>query len=292
VFTDPALEAEIARRQSTDPAGANALRELSRQPAAMWINGGPNDGRRVQQYMDGAQAAGKTGLLALYDIPNRDLNNYSKGGEATKAAYLAHARTVAASIGARKATVILEPDALMDSTRMDPAAGRARRQTMREAVDILCANPAITVRIAAGGPGWAPPSQVADLLIESGIGKARNFSVGESGFITTDKLMAYGDAVVSQLAQRGVTGVHYSVDTSRNGVETHGEGSAAWADVAGAAAGYRPTQDQDIIRNPNVSEFVSVKIPWQGDGRLAAPGALNADYAIQLVKNAYAAGVW
>ena len=180
----------------------------------------------------------------------------------------------------------------MDSTRIGPDAGSARRQLMSQAVDRLTAQPNTTVSIAAGSPGYASPSQVADLLIEAGIGKARNFSVGESGFIAPDKLMAYGDSIVSELAKRGVTGVHYSVETARSGVETHGEGSAAWAEADGAASGIRPTSDQAIIKNPNVSSFNWVKLPWQADGRIAAAGSLIPDYAISLIKNAHANGVW
>ena len=292
VFRDPTLDAEIARREATDPAGAQALRELANQPVAKWVNGDPNDGQIIKQYMDDAEAAGKKGLVTMYDIPGRDLNNYSAGGASSNGEYLANVDAVAQSIGNRKAEVILEPDALMDSTRIGPDAGSARRQLMSQAVDRLTAQPNTTVSIAAGSPGYASPSQVADLLIEAGIGKARNFSVGESGFIAPDKLMAYGDSIVSELAKRGVTGVHYSVETARSGVETHGEGSAAWAEADGAASGIRPTSDQAIIKNPNVSSFNWVKLPWQADGRIAAAGSLIPDYAISLIKNAHANGVW
>ncbi|MBC7514016.1 MAG: glycoside hydrolase family 6 protein [Herminiimonas sp.] len=292
VFRDQALDAEIARRETTDPAGAQALRELAATPVAKWVNGDPNDGQAIQQYMDGAEAAGKKGLIAMYDIPGRDMGNYSAGGASGNGDYLAKVDAVAKGIGNRKADVILEPDALMDSTRMGPEVGSARRQLMSQAVDRLTAQPNTTVSIAAGSPGYASPSQVADLLIESGIGKARNFSVGESGFIAPEKLMAYGDSIVSELAKRGVTGVHYSVETARNGVETHGEGSAAWAEADGAASGIRPTSDQAIIKNPNVSSFNWVKVPWQADGRIAAAGSTIPDYAISLVRNAHANGVW
>ena len=292
VAKHPALEAEIARREQSDPAGAKALRELSQQPVAMWHNGNPDDGRHVKEYMDGAEAAGKKGLIAIYDIPGRDLGNFSKGGAGSGDAYLAHINEVAQAIGTRKADVILEPDALMDSSRMDPAAGSARRHLMHQAVDILAAQPNTTVSIAAGGPGWGSPAQVADALIESGVGKARNFSVGESSFTPTNQLMAYGDAVVAELAKRGVTGVHYSVETGRNGVEGHASGVASWAEMDGAASGTRPTSDQAIINNPNVSQFNWVKTPWQADGRIAAAGSFIPDYAISMVKNAHANGIW
>ena len=292
VAVNPALEAEIARRQQSDPAGAQALRELSKQPVAMWDNGNPDDGRRVKEYMDGAQAAGKKGLIAIYDIPSRDLGNFSKGGAGSGDAYLAHIKETAQAIGNRKADVILEPDALSDSSRMDPAAGSARRQLMHQAVDILTAQPNTTVSIAAGGPGWAAPAQVADMLIESGVGKTRNFSVGESSFTPTNQLMAYGDAVVAELEKRGVTGVHYSVETGRNGVEGNASGVASWAEMDGAASGTRPTLDQAVINNPNVSQFNWVKTPWQADGRIAAAGSFIPDYAISMVKNAHANRIW
>ncbi len=292
VARDPALEAEIAKREKTDPAGAAALRELSQQPVSKWFNGSQYDGREIKNYMDGAEAAGKKGLLTMYDIPGRDLGNFSKGGAASSEAYLANVNTVAQSIGNRKADVILEPDALMHSTRMDPAAGSARRQLMHQAVDILTAQPNTTVSIAAGGPGWAPPAKVAELLIESGIEKARNFSVGESSFTPVGKLTNYGDAVVAELAKRGVTGVHYSVETARNGVEGHATGTASWAEMDGAASGYRPTTDQAIIQNPNVSAYNWIKTPWHADGRIAPAGSFIPDYAIKLVDNAHANKIW
>ena len=292
VAPNPMLEAEIARRQKTDPAGAKALRALSEQPVSSWYTGGQYGASKVKDYSDGANAAGKTGLVTVYNVTDRDLGNFSKGGASSTAEYLAGVKDVATSIGNHKTNVILEPDALMHSIRMDPAAGAARRKMMSQAVDILTAQPNTTVSIAAGVPGWGKPSKVADLLIEAGIGKARNFSVGESSFVPPDKLMAYGDAIVAELAKRGVTGVHYSVDTSRNGVAGHAKGTASWAEMEGGASGHLPTTDQAIINNPNVSAFNWVKTPWAADGRIAEAGSFIPDYAVELVNNAHANGIW
>ena len=83
----------------------------------------------------------------------------------------------------------------------------------------------------------------------------------------------------------------HSVDTSRNGVEGHAKGTASWAEMEGGASGVRPTSDQSIIKNPNVSEFNWVKTPWAADGRIAKAGSFIPDYAIKLVQNAHAHGL-
>ena len=293
VQLDQRLEDEIARREQSDPAGAKALRELSEQPVSKWMNGGADDQRNLQAYLDGAQKSGKEGSVTFYNIPHRDLGNFSAGGANNNDEYRQWSQNMSNVIGDKKVTVYLEPDALMDSTKMSAAEGSDRRKLLNDTVNLLKANnPNATVMLAAGSAGWGSPADVAKNLKEAGIEHADGFSVGESGFISTAKQMRYGDAIIAELAKSDVTGKQYDIETARNGAEINAAGDAAWADPDGAASGMKPTTDQAIIQNPNVRAFVHIKTPWQADGRIAQAGSFVPDYAINLVKNAHSLGVW
>ena len=56
--------------------------------------------------------AGEMPVIVAYNLPFRDCAQYSAGGAANTADYKAWIDGVAAGIGGREATVILEPDGL------------------------------------------------------------------------------------------------------------------------------------------------------------------------------------
>ena len=83
-------------------------------PSANWITKGtPAEARAaVDAIVDAASARGEMPVIVAYNLPYRDCAQYSAGGAANTADYVAWVKGVAAGIGGREATVILEPDGL------------------------------------------------------------------------------------------------------------------------------------------------------------------------------------
>ena len=288
VDQDPALLAEIAQREKTDPAGAAKLRQLAHQPVAHWLNGTPYDAQHLKEYLDNAQAAGKEGSVSFYNIPGRDNGGFSGGGAKSVGEYKAWAKQMSDVIGNRKTTVYLETDAIMQTRDMSPAKADERLKLIGDTVTMLKKNnPNATVVLNAGSAGWGSPAGTAALLKRANVQNADGFFLNVAGFESTPDSMRHGDAIVSELAKQGITGKRYIIDTSRNGAHIKARAGTpeAWADPDGAASGTAPTTDQAIIKNPNVMALSWVKTPWNGDGRVTQAGAMAADYAIKLVQN-------
>lgn len=295
VDPDPALLAEIARREKTDPAGAAKLKELAQQPVTHWLNGTPYDAQHLNEYLNKAQAAGKEGSVMFYNIPGRDNGGYSGGGARSVGEYKAWAKQMSDVIGDRKTTVYLETDAIMHTKDMSPEKADERLKLIGDTVDMLKKNnPNATVVLNAGSAGWGTPAETAALLKRANVQNADGFFLNVAGFESTADSMRHGDAIVTELDKLGITDKRYIIDTSRNGAKIMALPGTkeAWADPYGAASGVKPTTDQSIMKNPNVMALSWVKTPWAGDGRLTKPGAMNADYAIKLVENAERLGVW
>jgi endoglucanase len=94
-----------------------------------------------------AASAGAVPVLVAYNIPNRDCSGgYSAGGASDGAAYRDWIRRFALGIGARRAVVILEPDALAQLGQCgDPAQQQSRLDMLWDAVQVLKGNPATSV---------------------------------------------------------------------------------------------------------------------------------------------------
>jgi len=315
-FENKKLQDEIARLKQFDPARAQKLEEISKVPVANWFSNGMRDESAVKEYMASAEASGKKALITTYSIPQRDFGHfYSAGGVANRDEYLKTMNMMSNSIGNSKADVHLEPDSLMDSYRMPPEQGAARRALLSEAVDTFGKNPNAKIHLSAGAPGWPESvpqdqqiSKVVDGMLEAGLAKAGSFTVGESSYVTTPKLLEYGNAIVKEAESRGIKGLTFKLDTSRNGADvSHNQGEMSWAEAPGAALGYRSIADfkasgeyAALMSGPNaakyaldnVSEFFSNKVTTEADGRIAPAGSFIPDFAIQMYDKAIQLGIW
>ena len=72
----------------------------------------PRSQAAADLYVDRATEAGAMPVLVAYNLPFRDCAQYSAGGATSTAEYEAWIDGLAAGIGDRPATVILEPDGL------------------------------------------------------------------------------------------------------------------------------------------------------------------------------------
>ena len=269
-----------ARRAANADPGSPQLAAIANTPQAYWmdqLSTPPVDAK----YIADAQAAGTMPILALYGIPHRDCGSFAAGGFGSAGAYKGWIDSVAADIGGGPAAVILEPDALAMAGCLSGDQRQERLDLMSYAVDTLTRNPATALYVDAGHSRWTSAGDMAAMLNQVGVGKARGFSLNTANFLTTDEEIGYGDAI------SGLTnGAHYVIDTGRNGAGP-ADGELYWCNPSGRALGSPPTTETG---NGNVDAFLWVKRPGESDGSCGKgdPGAgrFVSQYAIDLAHNA------
>ncbi len=281
-YVDPNATARLDadRRRAWDPAGAAALDKVASGPQADWIGDWvPTSAVAgvVGERVSTVTAAGALPVLVTYGIPHRDCGNYSAGGLADGPAYRAWMNQFAAGIGARRAVVVLEPDALALMDCLTDTARRERLTELSHAVDTLEALPATTVYLDAGGAGWHSAQTMADRLSAAGVAKARGFAINVSNFADDATNLRYGTEVSGL-----VGGKHFISDTSRNG---RGAGST-WCNPEGRGLGQRFTA---ATGSPLADAFTWIKNPGESDGTCGggpSAGQWWTDYAMGLGQRA------
>lgn len=279
-----------AYQKSSDPTTRRLLYQIAATPTAIWLGGSSGDQAAVDRIETEAAAEHRTPEFVLYAIPDRDCGGYAAGGLSGPGAYENWIRQIRASIGQRPAVVIVEPDAIGMSC-LDPAERDARISMLRYAIATLSQDPRTWVYVHAGS-SQLRPEQVIPTLIAVGVGNGRGFALNVSGYGSSPAELRYGDQIVADLAQHGVAGMHYVVDTSRNGLGRAPDGSAdaahTFCNQRGRALGQRPTP---WTGNPNVDAFLWIKPPGESDGA-CYPGDPSSGwfqgYALDLVQRSLA----
>ncbi|MES5823519.1 glycoside hydrolase family 6 protein [Streptomyces sp. RG80] len=261
---------------------AEQIRKIAEQPTGQWI-GTEKPEEEARGFTEAADAAGRTALLVLYNIPHRDCGNYSQGGAADGNAYRSWIDGVAAGIGDRPATVILEPDAvlhLVDGCTQDEFH-EERYDLLQGAITKLKSLKNTKVYLDAGNAGWGHPDQIFEPLKWAGVDKADGFSVNVSNFYSTEDSIAYGKQLSAKVGDK-----HFVIDTSRNGngPYTGGKADERWCNPPGRALGETPTTK---TADPLVDAYVWVKRPGESDGECKGgpkAGEWWSEYALNLAK--------
>jgi endoglucanase len=279
LFANPAASA--AKRdadaiRAKRPNDAALLDRIASQPVATWIGDWERDLRgTVSRITSLAASNGTVPVLVAYNIPNRDCGSHSAGGARDAQGYGRWIREFAAGLGGRHAVVVLEPDAVAQTSCLDAEQREARLGMLRDAVGVLKGNGA-RVYVDAGNARWMKPADMAGLLRRSAIDKADGFALNVSNFIPNAESIRYGQQISSLLGSK-----HFIIDTSRNGVGGNGE----WCNPKGQGLGALPTTNTG---HPLVDAFLWIKVPGQSDG--ACNGGPRAgewwtDYALELARN-------
>ena len=169
-YVNPA-SAAMRAAQSADPPSPE-LTAIANTPQAYWIVPG-GSAATVAKYTGDAQAAGAIPVLTLYGIPHRDCGSFAAGGFATGADYRAWIDGIAADLGALRAAVIVEPDALAMADCLSGDQRQERFDLIRYAVDTLTRNPAAAVYIDGGHLRWHSAEEMAARLNQAGVDHAR-----------------------------------------------------------------------------------------------------------------------
>jgi endoglucanase len=238
---------------STARVGGEDANRLAAIPSATWLTGGPprGDARRVTL---AANRRGEVPVVVAYNIPGRDCGEYSAGGARDARAYRRWVDQLARGIAARRAAVILEPDAL--------AGGCTSRALLKGAVARLRKLRRTAVYIDAGHSHWQPAATMVRRLKAAGIAHADGFALNVSNYRTNPELIAYGTAIAKRVKQPFV------IDTSRNGqgpwTSTGYSDPQEWCNPPGRGLGERPTTTTDT---PRLDAMLWIKTPGESDGR-------------------------
>ena len=266
--------------RTTRPADAIQMDKVAGGATAQWIG---NWNTNVRADVDAAVTAiagtGALPLFVAYNIPQRDCGGLSGSSTTTADGYKAWVTAFANGIGARRAAVVLEPDALAAMDCLSSTDQQLRVSLIRFAVETFAAKGGITVYLDAGHPGWQTASAMASRLVSAGVALTQGFSLNVSNFLTTSSNVSYGSQISALIG-----GKHFVIDTGRNGLGPTAD--YQWCNPAGRALGARPTT---ATGNALVDAFLWIKTPGESDGACnGAPtaGAWMPDYALGLAQRA------
>ncbi|MER5770227.1 glycoside hydrolase family 6 protein [Streptomyces sp. NPDC001985] len=273
----------VAYREDGDDEKAGLIERIATQPVAEWI-GTENVEAETRRITEAATGVDRDALLVLYNIPHRDCGQFSKGGAADAAAYRDFVDQAARGIGDRRATVILEPDAVLHL--VDSCTPREfheeRYHLLWGAVDRLKKQPNTKVYLDAGNAGWSQPEALQEPLRRAGIDKADGFAVNVSNFYPTAASTEFG----KRLSEK-VGGKPFVIDTSRNGrgSYTGGDPKEKWCNPPGRGLGEVPTTK---TADPLVDAYLWIKRPGESDGDCKGgpkAGDWWPEYALGLARN-------
>lgn len=277
--TNSPAKAQADAWRNFRPTDAARMDKIAAQPQSQWYgNWNGNIYSDVNNAVTNAKNNGQVPVLVAYNIPLRDCGGWSAGGSGSDTQYKTWIQSFADGIGAAKAVVILEPDALAGMDCLSETDKQKRFDMMTYAVNALKAKGNTTVYIDAGHAFWIAPNTMSALLKKSGIDKADGFSLNVSNFIKTEDNIAYGEKLSALTYNK-----HFVIDTARNGAGPNG---SEWCNPSGRALGQAPTVAHS---NPLVDALLWVKTPGESDGSCnggPAAGQWWGEYALGLAMKA------
>ncbi len=247
-------------------------------PQGRWFtqNNTPTVASQVSSYVGAAAAAGKTPIMIVYNIPNRDCGGLSSGGISDHGAYRAWIDQVAAGLQNRPALIILEPDVLpiMSSCLSAAQQAETRASIAYAGKKLKAGSSQARVYFDIGHSNWLSPSEAASRLVASDIANsADGISTNVSNYRTTSAEISYAKQII---AATGISRLQAVIDTSRNG---NGPLGSEWCDPSGRAIGIPST---NVTGDAKIDAFVWVKPPGESDGCIAAAGQFVAQRAYDL----------
>jgi len=262
--------------RASRPADAQQMDKVASQPVARWFGNWNADIRGdVASAAAAITGAGAVPLFVAYNIPQRDCGGLSGGNNTSIDGYRSWISGFAAGLGASKAIVVLEPDALAAMDCLSAADQSTRIDLMHYAVTALTSDPNAKVYLDAGNPTWKSATTMASRLASAGLSMAAGFSLNVSNFYYDADNVTYGSEISAL-----TSGTHFIIDSGRNGLGPTSDNQ--WCNPNGRAIGRRPTTNTG---NPLVDAFLWIKTPGESDGPCngaPAAGQWMPEYALGL----------
>tara|TARA_B100000963_G_scaffold29685_1_gene22050 strand:- start:7254 stop:8096 length:843 start_codon:yes stop_codon:yes gene_type:complete len=194
--------------------------------------------------------------FVIYNLPNRDLGHYSKGGANSATEYLLFLQDFCAGIKGHKPIIIYEPDALPHTTHMNDKDREHRLNLIKSGLEVLTEESDAYVYVDIGHSNWLSPEHASELISSVSNAGIRGFSVNVSNYRTTEESMKWALKVCEYNEDW-----HFVIDTSRNGNGPHGND---WCNPPGRHVGKVPSCNTG---EPKCDAFLWVKIPGESDGK-------------------------
>jgi len=249
-------------------------------PAAFWYGDNP---KKPKKHMEKSirrllnRAHPQLPIFVIYNIPNRDVGQYSKGGAKTRENYIDFIERFARGIGEDTPIIIYEPDALPQSTLLSEEEKAWRLELMKDSLQILTNNCNGLVYIDVGHSSWLEPEIVSELLGKISNPKVRGFAINSSNYRTTKECVKWGRKILTYRPND-----YFVIDTSRNG---NGPLDNEWCNPPGRALGEPPTCNTS---HPHCDAYLWIKIPGESDGKCNGgpkAGMFWVKQAEELIKN-------
>tara|TARA_B100000925_G_C21982556_1_gene462991 strand:+ start:239 stop:1075 length:837 start_codon:yes stop_codon:yes gene_type:complete len=216
-------------------------------------------------------------ILVTYNIPNRDVGQWSKGGAGNDDRYIEYITTFAKGVGEHSPIIIYEPDALPHSTLLDEEEQEWRLNLMKQGLEILTNNCNGIVYVDVGHSAWLDPKVVVELLNKVSNDKVRGFSINSCNYRSTEECIRWGRKIRKYRPQD-----RFVIDTSRNG---NGPSDVEWCNPSGRAVGHPPSTDTSY---KYCDAYLWIKIPGESDGKCNGgpkAGRFWGEQAEELVRN-------
>ena len=229
------------------------------QPVSFWY--GERNGKEMEKIAYSLQrllrrTAPQLPVLVVYNMPNRDIGQYSKGGAKSRESYLNFIKEFADGIGSNKPILVFEPDSLTHATELGTDEQNDRLTLMKDGLQLLTDNCDALVYIDIGHSNWLSSEEASKLINKVTNDKVRGFAVNVSNYRATQESMNWA----LQLCEHRPND-YFVIDTSRNGNGPHGND---WCNPPGRALGTPPTCDSN---EEKCDAFLWIKIPGESDGK-------------------------
>lgn len=231
--------------------------------------------KRVKRLLNRARP--QTPIMVMYNLPDRDLGSYSKGGAVSDERYYEFLKLFADAIGEHKPILVFEPDALPHSTQMEEHQAEHRYDVMKKGINIILENCNAIVYVDVGHSNWLSAEQAGKLINRVSSPGVRGFSVNVSNYRTTEESLKWSLRVGEHTDYK-----HFIIDTSRNGNGPYGND---WCNPPGRALGVPSTVN---TAHELCDAYAWIKVPGESDGRCNGgpkAGTLWPEYAIELINN-------
>ena len=232
---------------------------IFKHPVSFWY--GERNGKEIEKIDYSLQrllrrTAPQLPVLVVYNMPNRDIGQYSKGGAKSRESYLSFIKSFADGIGSSKPILIYEPDSLTHATELNAEEQDDRITLMKEALQILTDNCGALIYIDIGHSNWLSSEEASKLLNSVTNDKVRGFAVNVSNYRTTEESIKWSLELCEHRPND-----YFVIDTSRNGNGPHGND---WCNPPGRALGTPPTCDTG---QEKCDAFLWIKVPGESDGK-------------------------
>tara|TARA_B100001287_G_C22581768_1_gene481270 strand:- start:83 stop:928 length:846 start_codon:yes stop_codon:yes gene_type:complete len=254
--------------------------EIFKHPSSFWYGDNP---KKPKKHMEKSirrllnRAHPQLPILVIYNIPNRDVGQYSKGGAKTKERYLDFIERFCRGVGEDSPIIIYEPDALPHSTLLSEEDREWRLDLMRESLQMLTNNCNGIVYIDVGHSMWLHQKDVNEMLNKVSNPKVRGFSMNSCNYRETQECIRWAKRLCKLRPDD-----HFVIDTSRNG---QGPLDEEWCNPKGRGLGLVPTTETHFRK---CDAYLWVKIPGESDGKCNGgpkAGMFWGEQAEELVKN-------